>query len=243
MTIRRMSAADRLIVALDVPTRDKALSLVSALRPRIAFFKVGLQLYTACGPQLVREILDGGGGVFLDLKFHDIPHTVARAAVEAARQGVGMFTIHLSGGPIMARRTVDEVEAHCQIHRLKRPRIIGVTVLTSFGQEDLERTGVQRPLDEQVLALADLAREVGLDGVVASPREVRRVREANGRDLLIVTPGIRPAGSESDDHSRILTPREAIEAGADYIVVGRPIVKAADPLEAAESILLEMDGL
>ncbi len=238
-----MSAADRLIVALDVPTRDKALSLVSALRPRVGFFKVGLQLYTACGPQLVREILDGGGGVFIVLKFHDIPHTVARAAVEAARHGVGMFTIHLSGGATMARRTVDEVEAHCQIYRLPRPRIIGVTVLTSFGQEDLERTGVQRPLDEQVLALADLARDAGLDGVVASPREVRRVREAHGRDLLIVTPGIRPAGSERDDQSRILTPREAIEAGSDYIVVGRPIVKAADPLEAAESILLEMDGL
>ncbi len=243
MTIRRMPAADRLIVALDVPTRDKALSLVSALRPKIGFFKIGLELYTACGPSLVRDVMNGGGRVFLDLKFHDIPHTVARSAVEAARLGVAMFTIHLAGGEMMARRTVDEVEAHCQIYRLKRPRIIGVTVLTSLAQKDLQRAGVERPIEDQVLALAGLARDAGLDGVVASPREVRRVREAHGADLLIVAPGIRPEGSEPDDQSRILTPREAIEAGADYLVVGRPIVRARDPLEAAESILLQMDGL
>jgi orotidine-5'-phosphate decarboxylase len=143
----------------------------------------------------------------------------------------------------MARRAVDEVEAHCQIYRLSRPKIIGVTVLTSLRGEDLERVGIERSVDDQVLALAAVAREAGLDGVVASPREVRRIREVHGQELMIVTPGIRPEGSEPDDQTRILTPRQAIEAGADYIVVGRPIVKASDPLEAAERILLEMNGL
>ncbi len=237
-----MAAAHRLIVALDVNTRESALKLVAALRPRVAHFKVGLELFTACGPSLVREILSGGSQVFLDLKFHDIPNTVARASVEAARLGVGMFTLHLSGGPMMARRAVDEVEAHCQIHRLARPLIFGVTVLTSLSQDDLDQIGVPRPLEDQVQALTALARTAGLDGVVASPREVRAVRQAAGTDLKIVTPGIRLPGSEPDDQERTLTPREAIEAGADDLVVGRPIVKARDPLEAAETILLQMDG-
>jgi orotidine-5'-phosphate decarboxylase len=237
-----MPAADKLIVALDVNSRDAALALVTALKPKVGRFKVGLELFTACGPDLVREILAAGGQVFLDLKLHDIPHTVARACVEAARLGVGMLTIHLSGGSLMARRAVDEVEAHCQIYRLPKPKILGVTVLTSLGPSDLEQVGILRPVEDQVVALAEIARASGVDGVVASPREVRPVREVLGRDLLIVTPGIRPAGAEADDQTRTLTPREAVEAGADYIVVGRPIVKARDPLEAAETILLQMDG-
>ena len=237
-----MPASDKLIVALDVNARETALSLVAALRPRLSRFKVGMELFTACGPALVREILAGGGQVFLDLKFHDIPNTVARATVEAARLGVGMVTIHLSGGALMARRTADEVEAHCQIHRLPRPKILGVTVLTSLSAEDLAQIGITRPLQDQVTELAVLARSAGLDGVVASPQEVRAVRQACGRDLLIVTPGVRPAGSEPDDQARTLTAREAIAAGADFVVVGRPIVRSRDPLEAAENILLEMDG-
>jgi orotidine-5'-phosphate decarboxylase len=238
-----MPAADKLIVALDVSSRESALALVSALRPRVARFKVGTELFTACGPALIREIQENGGQVFLDLKFHDIPNTVARASVEAARQGVAMLTIHLSGGALMARRTADEVEAHCQVYRLPRPKIFGVTVLTSLSAPDLEQIGVMRPLDDQVVALAEMAKAAGLDGVVASPREVRQVREACGRELLIVTPGVRPQGSEPDDQARTLTPREAIEAGADYLVVGRPITRAHDPLEAAENILLQMDGV
>ncbi|MFQ5877188.1 MAG: orotidine-5'-phosphate decarboxylase [Acidobacteriota bacterium] len=243
MTIRGMPARDRLIVALDVNSRDRALSLVSALRPRVSLFKVGMELFTACGPPLVRDILKGGGRVFLDLKFHDIPNTVARACVEAARLGVAMCTIHLSGGDLMARRAVDEVEAHCQIYRLPKPKLLGITVLTSLRQEDLDRIGVRRPLDDQVAALAEVARAAGLDGVVASAREVGRVREVCGRDFLIVTPGIRPPGSEAHDQARTRTPREAIEAGADCIVVGRPVIGAQDPLAAAEAILLQMDGL
>ena len=238
-----MPVSDKLIVALDVNSREGALSLVGTLRPRVARFKVGLELFTACGPALVREVQEAGGQVFLDLKFHDIPNTVARASVEAARLGVGMITIHLSGGVLMARRTADEVEAHCQVYRLPRPKIIGVTVLTSLGAPDLEAVGVLRPVEDQVVALAGIARAAGLDGVVASPREVRPVREACGRELLIVTPGVRPAGSDPDDQARTMTPREAVEAGADFIVVGRPITRAQDPLAAAENILLEMDGL
>ena len=237
-----MTAAQKLIVALDVNNRESALKLVAVLRPRVTRFKVGMELFTACGPPLVRDIQGGGGQVFLDLKFHDIPNTVARASVEAARLGVAMFTLHLSGGVMMARRAVDEVEAHCQIHRLPRPQILGVTVLTSLGDRDLDQVGVARSVEEQVLALAESARTAGLDGGVASPREVHAVRRTCGPGVLIVTPGIRLPGSEPDDQERTLTPREAIEAGADYLVVGRPITKARDPLEAAETILLQMDG-
>jgi len=237
-----MPAPDRLIVALDVNSRDSALSLVQALRPRVQRFKVGLELFTACGPPLVREILDRGGQVFLDLKFHDIPNTVARAAVSAARLGVGMFTIHLSGGALMTRRAADELEAHCQVYRVPRPKILGVTVLTSLSPADLEEIGVGRSVEDQVVALAEMGKAAGLDGVVCSPHEARLIRDACGRDFLIVTPGIRPEGSDKDDQSRTLTPKSALEAGADFLVVGRPIVKADDPLEAAENILLQMDG-
>jgi orotidine-5'-phosphate decarboxylase len=215
---------------------------VTALRPRVVRFKVGLELFTACGPPLVREILERGGQVFLDLKLHDIPHTVARAAVAASRLGVGMMTLHVSGGPFMARRAADEVEAHCQIHRIPRPKLLGVTVLTSLDQAALESVGVLRPIEDQVVALAELARQSGLDGVVCSPREIPLVREACGREFVIVTPGVRPAGEAEDDQARTLTPRAAVEAGADWIVVGRPVINAADPLAAAEAILLEMDG-
>jgi orotidine-5'-phosphate decarboxylase len=237
-----MQATDRLIVALDVNSRDSALSLVQTLRPRVQRFKVGLELFTACGPALVREILEKGGQVFLDLKFHDIPNTVARAAVSAARLGVGMFTIHLSGGPLMARRAADELEAHCQVYRVQRPKILGVTVLTSLSTADLEELGVGRSVEDQVVALAEMGKAAGLDGVVCSPLEARLIREVCGRDFLVVTPGIRPEGSEPDDQSRTLSPKVALEAGADFLVVGRPIVKADDPLEAAENILLQMDG-
>lgn len=237
-----MNSADKLIVALDVNTRESALSLVTALRPKVARFKIGLELFTACGPPLIQDIVERGGQVLLDLKFHDIPNTAARAAVQVSRLGVFMFTIHMSGGAMMARRVADELEAHCQIHRVPRPKILGVTVLTSLEEADLARLGVQRPIEDQVLTLAGMALEARLDGVVASPREVPRVRSAYGRDLIIVTPGIRPADGEAHDQARTMTPREAIEAGADYIVVGRPVLQARDPLEAAESILMQMEG-
>jgi orotidine-5'-phosphate decarboxylase len=237
-----MPIADKLIVALDVNNREAALSLVTALRPKVRRFKIGLELYTACGPTLVREVQEAGGRVFLDLKLHDIPNTAARAAVEISRLGVDMFTIHLSGGLMMARRVADELQAHCQIHRLPRPSVLGVTVLTSMTQTDQEELGVTRPLVDQVLALADLATEAGLDGVVASPQEIESMRARVGSDRLIVTPGIRPEGSERDDQARTLTPRAAVVAGADFLVIGRPVIKASDPLAAAESILMQMEG-
>src|SRR3989441_5457201 len=216
-----MLAADRLIVALDVNSREGALSLVQALRPRVQRFRVGGELFTACGPPLVREILDRGVQIFLDRRFHDIPNTVARAAVAAARLGVGMFTIHLSGGPMMARRAADELEAHCQVYRVPRPKILGVTVLTSLSAADLEQLGVGRSIEDQAVALAEVGKAAGLDGVVCSPREARLIRDTCGRDLLIVTPGIRPEGSEPDDQSRTLSPRVALEAGAGLIEIGR----------------------
>jgi orotidine-5'-phosphate decarboxylase len=240
--ISTMPAADRLIVALDVNSRENALSLVAALRPKVHRFKIGVELFTACGPPLVREILEKGGQVFLDLKFHDIPNTVARAAVAAARLGVGMFTIHLSGGAMMARRAVDELEAHCQVYRVPRPKVLGVTVLTSLSAQDLEQLGVGRSMEDQVVTLAEMGKAAGVDGIVCSPLEAGILREACGREFLNVTPGIRPEGGETDDQSRTLTPRAAIQAGADFLVVGRPIVKSEDPLEAAETILLQMDG-
>jgi orotidine-5'-phosphate decarboxylase len=237
-----MSSADRLIVALDVSSRDAALRMVAALKPRVRRFKVGLELFTACGPALVRELMAGGARIFLDLKLHDIPNTAARAGVEAARLGVDMFTLHLSGGAMMARRVVDEVDASCALYSHARPRILGVTVLTSFGPEDLKPLGIERPIDDQVAALATLAQQAGIDGLVASPREVKRLRAMVGEEMLLVTPGVRPAGAAADDQARTLTPREAVEAGADCIVVGRPITSARDPLEAAETILLDLDG-
>jgi len=239
---RTMPIADKLIVALDVNNREAALALVTALRPKVKRFKIGLELYTACGPALLREVQEAGGRVFLDLKLHDIPNTAARAAVEISKLGVDMFTIHLSGGLMMARRVADELQAHCQIHRLPRPSVLGVTVLTSMTQTDQEEVGVTRPLVEQVLALADVATEAGLDGVVASPQEIESMRARIGPDRLIVTPGIRPEGSALDDQARTLTPRAAVVAGADFLVIGRPVIKATDPLAAAESILMQMEG-
>jgi orotidine-5'-phosphate decarboxylase len=153
-----------------------------------------------------------------------------------------MFTIHLSGGAMMARRSVDELEAHCQVYRVPRPKVLGVTVLTSLSAEDMDQLGIGRSIEDQVVTLAQMGKVAGLDGIVCSPREAGIIRESCGREFLIVTPGIRAEGGETDDQSRTLTPRAALEAGADFLVVGRPIVKSDDPLEAAETILLQMDG-
>ena len=200
-------------------------------------FKVGLELYTAAGPSIIREIKGLGAEIFLDLKYHDIPNTVARAAAEAARLGVAMLDLHLSGGAAMIRRTVDEVEATCTLNQIRRPALLGITVLTSLGDESLPALGIQRSAQEQVLALATLGHEAGLDGVVASPRELAPLRSRFGPDFVLVAPGIRPEGAPADDQVRTLTPREAVEAGADYLVVGRPITGAESPAVAARDIL------
>ena len=235
-------AKTKLIVALDVETAPRARELFAALRDVAALFKIGMQLFTAVGPTIVREIIDGGGDVFLDLKYHDIPNTVAAAGVEAARHGISIFNVHTSGGTEMMRCTADAVAAVSHREGLARPRIIGVTLLTSANAKVLAEIGVVNNPEQQVTALAQLAAASGLDGVVASPLEVTPVRAAVAKeDFLIVTPGVRPSGTQPNDQKRLMTPAEAIRAGSDYLVVGRPIIDAADPAEAARQIVKEME--
>ena len=233
-------AKDKLIIALDVPTAGAARELVARLRGVAGMFKIGSQLFTAAGPQLVREIVAQGEKVFLDLKFHDIPNTVAAAGVEAARLGVAMFNVHAGGGREMMRRVSAAVAETAAHEGLAKPIVLGVTVLTSSDAATLAEVGVNIALTGQVERLARLANESGLHGVVASPQEIALARSVTRPDFVIVTPGVRPAGAAHDDQKRVLTPAEAIRAGADYIVIGRPIIKAADPLAAAQAIIEEM---
>jgi orotidine-5'-phosphate decarboxylase len=232
----------RLIVALDVDTAVKARLLVSTLKGVVGMFKIGSQLFTGAGPALVREIVAAGERVFLDLKFHDIPNTVAAAGVEATRLGVSIFNVHAAGGQEMMRRTAETVAEHADSEGLARPLIIAVTILTSANETVLAEVGYQAETSELVPRLALLAEASGLDGVVASPREVGIIRSVVKKpDFIVVTPGVRPAGSALFDQQRVTTPRDAIIAGADYIVVGRPIIDAPDPARAARQIINEME--
>jgi orotidine-5'-phosphate decarboxylase len=239
---RRGSMRERLIVALDVDNLEQAKDLVRLLAPEVGMFKIGKQLFTHAGPQAVRLIQDLGGEIFLDLKFHDIPNTVAKAAIEATRLGVRMFNVHASGSLEMMRTTVKEVERVSRQQKLRRPIMLAVTVLTSLGQEDLQRVGVERKVADQVVRLALLTKQAGMDGVVASPHEVSDIRAACGRQFVIVTPGIRPAEANRDDQQRVMTPGDAVRAGVDYIVVGRPILESKDPVKAARTIVAEMEN-
>jgi len=204
-------------------------------------FKVGKQLFLHAGPEIVREIKQQGGDVFLDLKFHDIPRTVAKAGAEATRLGVRMFDLHASGSVAMMRQTIAEVNKVCRTEHLVRPKLLAVTVLTSLDQDDLKRVGVRSGVESQVVRLARLAREAGMDGVVASPHEVARIRKECGRKFLIVTPGVRPPRGAMDEQKRLMTPEGAIRAGANYLVVGSPIRDAADPVAAARAIVAAME--
>jgi len=237
---RRGSMRERLIVALDLDDLEAATELVRSLAREVGMFKIGKQLFTHAGPQAVRLIQSLGGEIFLDLKFHDIPNTVAKAAIEATRLGVKMFNVHASGSLEMMRLTVKEVERVSRQQKLRRPIMLGVTVLTSLGQEDLQRLGVEHKIADQVVRLALLTKEAGMDGVVASPHEVADIRQACGQRFVIVTPGIRPADSHRNDHQRVMTPADAVRAGVDYIVVGRPILEAKNPIMAAREIVAEM---
>jgi orotidine-5'-phosphate decarboxylase len=231
----------QIIIALDVETADEARSLLVELKGEVGAFKIGLQLFTSAGPGFVREVVESGIRVFLDVKFHDIPNTVAKASVEAARLGVWMFNIHSLGGGEMMRRTVEEVNNVCERESLEKPKIIGVTVLTSADQETLGEIGIREEITSQVLNLAKLTAECGLDGVVASPREVTAIREnIADRSFLIVTPGIRPDFATDDDQKRVMTPGEAVFGGSDFLVIGRPVTKAEDRLGAVRKILGEM---
>jgi orotidine-5'-phosphate decarboxylase len=220
-----------IFVALDTPDLPRALELAKAIRPHVGGLKVGLEFITALGPSAVREIVALGLPVFADVKFHDIPNTVAGAAREIARLGVTLFNIHASGGEAMMR-AAKEAAASVDPH----VKVIGVTVLTSLDDGDLEQVGQQRPAREQVLRLAQLAKASGLDGVVCSPQEIELVRRAGGSDFLIVTPGVRPVGAALADQRRVMSPGQAMRAGADILVVGRPITGAADPAAAARAI-------
>ncbi|MDP6608588.1 MAG: orotidine-5'-phosphate decarboxylase [Vicinamibacterales bacterium] len=227
---------EQLLVALDVDSADRALALADALHGHVGGFKVGSQLYTAAGPDVVRSLASRGERVFLDLKFHDIPNTVAGAVRSAAEVGVWMLTVHASGGEAMLR-------AARQAGGEQGPRIVAVTVLTSLDDASLAGLGVTRPLADHVVALADTARRAGIDGVVASPREIEPIRAACGPDFTIVTPGIRAAAAAgADDQVRTATAASAIARGATYLVVGRPIIGAPDPVDAAQQLAAEISA-
>src|SRR5436190_8304137 len=225
-------AADKIILALDVPTKVTALDLVDQLREQISFFKIGLQLYTAEGPEIVRAVLSTGAKVWLDLKLHDIPNTVARAVEAASNLGVHMLTIHLSGGSEMVRAATAA--------RANNISILGVTVLTSATEQTLREIGIAHKVDDQVLRLAKLGVEAEIDGIVASSHEIKTLRHEFGDKIKIVVQGIRPTWAEPGDQKRFMAPRQALEAGADYLGIGRPITTHPNPREAAAKILDEL---
>lgn len=226
--------SSRLIIALDFPSAEQALAFVKTLNPQECKLKVGFELFVAAGPDFVRVLVARGFDVFLDLKFHDIPNTVASACKSAARLGVWMLNVHASGGPAMLQAAG---QAIAELALAKPPLLIAVTVLTSMDQAQLQATGVsvQEPW-QQVLHLATLSQAQGLDGVVCSAQEALALKKSLGQDFILVTPGIRPAGSKADDQTRIMTPQAARQAGIDYVVVGRPITQAPDPLAVIAAI-------
>jgi len=235
-------ARERIIAALDVAARAEAREIVDELRDEVGAFKIGSQLFTAAGPDLVREFTSAGVRIFLDLKFHDIPNTVAKAAIEAARLGVWMLNVHTLGGSRMMMQTVQEVRQACEQEDLERPLMIGVTILTSSGETEMNEIGIKADVPSEVLQLARLAAESGLDGVVASPHESRSIREAVAKPgFIIVTPGIRPASATNDDQRRVTTFMQAIQNGSDYVVIGRPIIQSADRRAAVRQIIDEVE--
>lgn len=238
-----MEARERIILALDVDSQEEALDLVKKLAGQVGAFKVGMQLYNLAGPDIVHRINDLGGQVFVDLKFHDIPNTVAAAGRVMVKLGCMVFNIHAAGGQEMMTEVTRAVKEEGARQGLAVPLILAVTVLTSISQPELEHDMLIKGLKvkEVVVKWAQLAQQCGIDGVVCSPQEIQAIREACGTDFKIVTPGIRPSWSEAGDQKRITTPRQALELGADYMVIGRPIIKAADQAEAARRIIAELE--
>ncbi len=231
-------ARNKIIFALDVHGLDDIDRWADSLAGKVGMFKVGKELFTSCGPAAVKAVQRHGGQVFLDLKYHDIPNTVANAMCEAARLGVQLANLHALGGAEMMETAVAAV--HKEFSEAERPRLLAVTVLTSSTVETLRQVGIEHSVQDMVVRLARLAKASGMDGVVASPLEIGLIREACGPDFLIVTPGVRPSFAAVDDQKRIMTPAEAVSSGADYLVIGRPIAKAADPVQAAECIANEI---
>jgi orotidine-5'-phosphate decarboxylase len=226
-----------IIVALDVPTADQAIALAQQVAPAVGAFKIGSELFTCAGPDIVRRIRATGAAVFLDLKFHDIPNTVAKAVASAVRLDVQMLTIHTSGGLVMMQAAEESAQKTAAQAGLNPPLVLGVTVLTSMGADDLSEVGINTNLGTQVERLAQLAARAGLRGLVCSPLEVTGLRQSLPRDMQFVTPGIRTGTDAAGDQKRTLSAREAIDAGASWLVIGRPIYAAADPRAAAEAIL------
>lgn len=230
-----IAARERLIVALDVPSAEAARQIVAAIGDAAVLYKVGMQLYTAEGPQIVRELIVSGKEVFLDLKYHDIPNTVASAVREAAALGVSMLTVHASGGKRMLHAAAESAR-----EQDRQILVLAVTVLTSMDEEELHQIGVGAGVSDHVLMLGGMALEAGCGGLVASAHEAAQLRRRFGQQFAVVTPGVRPAGTARNDQSRVVTPADAIAAGASHIVVGRPITEAADPSAQAKAIIEQM---
>jgi len=227
----------RIIVSLDFNTAEQALELVAKLQPDLCRLKVGKELFTKAGPVLVEKLIEKGFDVFLDLKFHDIPTTVAKACAVAADLGVWMVDVHASGGYEMMSLAREEIEK-----KPHHPLLIAVTILTSMNQKALTELGIQCSVEEQVMRLAQLTSDAGLDGVVCSAHEVKMLRDNLGEEFKLVTPGIRPGGANNDDQKRVMTPAQAINAGSEYLVIGRPITQAADPAQALKDISEEISA-
>ncbi len=233
-----MSLQDpKVIVALDTSNAEQVLAFAARTRPTHCKLKVGKQLFTAAGPQLVKKLVGQGFDVFLDLKFHDIPNTVKQAVFEAAKLGIWMINVHAIGGQAMLSAAREGID----MAGVQRPFLIAVSVLTSMSDDDMQQLGINRSISEQVDILTKLAIDCGLDGIVCSAQESQDLRQKFGEAPLLVTPGIRPEGADSDDQQRIMTPRQAISAGSSYLVIGRPITQHPDPLEALESINQSLD--
>jgi orotidine-5'-phosphate decarboxylase len=232
-----MKDKDRLIVALDVPGATQARQIVQAIGDAATTYKIGKQLFTAAGPQIVRDLVASGRKVFLDLKYHDIPNTVAAAVRSAAELGVAMLTVHASGGSKMLRAAVEAAS-----QSPGKPLVLAVTVLTSLSDADIQEVGIAGNVLSQVIRLGALARAAGCGGLVASAHEARELRKTLGEGFAIVTPGVRPAGASAGDQARVVTPKDAIAAGATYLVIGRPILDAPDPAKAAREIADEIEA-
>jgi len=236
-----MDSKEKIIVALDTADMRFAKKLISSLKDLVKIFKVGNEFFTACGPKAVQLVRDVGAQVFLDLKYHDIPNTVAQAARVAVSLEVFMFNVHISGGLQMMQEACMAAADEARKRNLSSPKLIGVTLLTSLSQEEVtKQIGISKSINDTVLHYAELAQKAGLDGVVASPREIELIRSKLGSEFLIVTPGIRPAWAERGDQERVMTPQEALKLGADYIVIGRPITGVKDPRQAALRIFEEL---
>lgn len=233
---------EKIIVALDVDTLDRALELVEQLQPYVGMFKVGMELYNAVGPRAISAIRERGGEVFVDLKLHDIPTTVAKAVRVLTRNGAAIINVHASGGVAMMQAAASAVQDEAAVQGITPPQLIAVTVLTSMDQETLNcQLQIPGPVEQNVVHWAELAQQAGLHGVVASPREITAIRKACGEEFVIITPGIRPLGTAKNDQERITTPEEAVQLGATYLVIGRPITQAANPVEAVQNIIAGLD--